>query len=47
MNTFGLKRKGINTFWLGKVTITIAELWTDTINFVVKIARQLNINNRL
>ena len=41
MNTFGMKKKGINTFWLGKVAEYIPEVWKDAIRFSVFIKRKL------
>lgn len=44
MNTFGLKKKGLNPFWLkpGKLlTTTVVSGWKDVIRFTVFLKRKL------
>jgi hypothetical protein len=40
MNTFGLKRKGINTFWLGLPGV-IQDVWEEIVPFILQIKRNI------
>lgn len=41
MNTFGLKRNGFNSFWLGGIGEVVQELWNDAVRFSATIIRKL------
>ena len=44
MNSFGLNKKGINTFGLGQTYSIITDHWKDAIRFSVMIKRNIRFN---
>ena len=47
MNTFGLKRKGVSTFWLLSTVNILTDTWNDVIRFSVKVLRRSKVGTVL
>lgn len=48
MNSFGLKRNGVNTFGLGiRIGAGIVQKWREIVNFALLITRQINKKVRI
>lgn len=41
MNTFGLGKGPLNSFWLGKVGSVVGQAYTKIVTFVLRITQQM------
>jgi len=44
MKTFGLKRKGFNSFWLGTFEFITVQAWREIVKFKLYISRMVGFN---